>query len=180
MSRDTSPHPHDTEILDLVNSSDEVIGQIPRSSFPHRAPHGAYIRVVDCFLRNSSGELWIPRRSHTKKLAPGALDYSMGEHVTTGESYEDAALRGFTEELNLTITPSDLTLLTKIPPTPTKPFFQALYLHTTDTTPHYNEADFIEAHWLTPQALHTLITSGTPTKPSLPSTLTHYLSLAHP
>ncbi|ROO88704.1 isopentenyl-diphosphate delta-isomerase [Actinocorallia herbida] len=172
-------HPHDTEILDLVDGRDTVIRQIARSDFPRWEGRG-HLRVVDCFLRNDRGELWIPRRALDKRLAPGGLDYSVGEHVLSGEDYPAAAVRGFAEELNLTVTPADLTYLAKIPPAPGKPFFQALYLLATDTAPRYNPADFTGFTWLTPEDLLTRIERGDPAKPSLAATVRHLLHLTRP
>ncbi len=52
-------------------------------------------------LHNSAGLLLIQRRSPRKGVAPGRWDLTVAEHVSPGESYEAAALRGLREELRI-------------------------------------------------------------------------------
>lgn len=97
------------EILDLCNAADEVIGTIKRGDYGRLATEKlGYIRSVNAFIINSEGKLWIPRRTADKRIAPNGLDYSMAEHVKSGETYLHGCIRGFQEELNMTITSRDL------------------------------------------------------------------------
>ncbi len=52
-------------------------------------------------LHNSAGLLLLQRRSARKGVFPGCWDLSCAEHVSPGESYEAAALRGLREELRV-------------------------------------------------------------------------------
>lgn len=54
------------EILDLVNENDEVIGSKSRSDI--YAEGLKNFRVVNAFVINSKGKLWIPRRAANKRL----------------------------------------------------------------------------------------------------------------
>jgi isopentenyldiphosphate isomerase len=84
------------EYLDLVNEKDEVVGKKLRSEV--YAEGLSNFRVVNVFLRNFEGKLWIPRRTANKRIFPLCLDVSMGGHVESGESYEVAFKRELSEE----------------------------------------------------------------------------------
>ena len=65
------------EMLDLVNEHDEVIGQISRdAAWDSRAQ----IRVVNAFVRNSKGQLLIPRRNSSKRTFPNCFRGSSTAH----------------------------------------------------------------------------------------------------
>ena len=138
------------EYLDLVDANDQKIGTIGRSQIDDLSD-GRYIRASHGFIQNSKGELWIPRRTSTKRIAPNGLDLAMGEHMGVDETYLEAAIRGFSEELNLAVQPSDLKLLGVLSPLPNLPYFCAFYLYKTDSEPEYNRDDFSEAYWMKPQ-----------------------------
>ena len=87
------------EIFDLVDEHDNVIGTGDRDEF-HGNP-GMIHRVVHILVFDSSGELYLQKRSITKDVQPGKWDTSVGGHVSTGESYEQAAYREMKEELNI-------------------------------------------------------------------------------
>lgn len=145
---------HDKEVLDLVDASDKVVGTVTHDKvfdFDNNIrPH--YLRAVNAFIISTDGRLWIPRRTADKKIAPNGLDFSVGEHVMSGESYIDAIVRGFDEELNMTINAADLTEFYKHTPAPEDPpYFNVNYLYHSDDEPTYNPKDFTEAMWLTPQ-----------------------------
>lgn len=66
------------ELLDLVDVNDSVIGQIWRSKSDRLAnSQEGYIRAATALIQNSKGELWIPRRTKDKRIAPLGLDSSM-------------------------------------------------------------------------------------------------------
>ncbi|MHC5743961.1 MAG: NUDIX domain-containing protein [Nostoc sp.] len=88
----------DDEILDIVDEIDYVIGQNKRSEIYRQRL--CNFRVVNAFVINSLGQLWIPRRSAHKSIFPLCLDVSMGGYVETGETYEDALQRELKEEFN--------------------------------------------------------------------------------
>src|SRR5689334_7806953 len=90
----------DDELLDTVNEHDQVIGQVWRSEY-HAQSARYTIRAVNAFVQNDKGQLWIPRRTATKKLLPLALDMSVSGCVSSGEDYEQAFAREAQEEINL-------------------------------------------------------------------------------
>lgn len=161
--------PHDQEILDLVNEKDEVVGTITHeAAFNPANLKGNFVRASDAFIMNSRGELWIPRRTATKRLKPNALDYSAAEHVMSGESYLQAMIRGFEEELNLRIQAADLTLLGMTRPAPGRPpYIEANYLYHSDEPPRYNPDDFTSYEWLQPAALLQRLKNGEIAKDNL-------------
>jgi len=64
------------EYLDLVDENDNVIGKKKRSEV--YAKNLSNFRVVNAFVINSKGEIWIPRRAKNKRMFPLCLDMSMG------------------------------------------------------------------------------------------------------
>ena len=154
--------PHDQEILDIVNEHDVVVGSITHeAAFDEANLKGGYLRAANALIINSGGQLWIPRRTDDKLIWPNGLDYSMGEHVMSGETYEQATIRGFEEELNLQITADQLELISKVLPIPgLPPYFNVNYLIRSDATPTYNPHDFKSAEWVEPQVLLQRIRGG--------------------
>ncbi len=100
------------DIFDVVNDRDEVIGQEKRS-LVHKK--GLKHRAVHILIFNSSGELFLQKRSMSKDVSPGCWDSSCCGHVDSGETYEAAAVRELDEELGLkNVQASELALLFKI------------------------------------------------------------------
>lgn len=97
------------EYLDLVNENDEVIGRKLRSAV--YAEGLSNFRVINAFIRNSKGEIWIPRRAANKKVFPLCLDMSVGGHVESGEKYDATFRRETMEETNLDIDRIDWSFL---------------------------------------------------------------------
>lgn len=159
------------ELLDIVNKDDEVIGTILRSNYDQLVEQKlGYIRAVEMFIQNDEGQLWIPTRTADKKIAPNGLDYSMGGHVESGESYEESALREIEEELNLKIDPSKLEFIKKFKPG-VIPYFRNFYIYRSNESPVYNPNDFVGAEWLSPDEILKKIDSGMPAKTSLRETV---------
>lgn len=86
------------ELIDVVNEKDEVI-EIKDKDSAHR--DGDLHRVARIYVVNSKGEMLIHKRSENKKLNPGFWDITVGGHVRSGETYEDAAKRELKEELGI-------------------------------------------------------------------------------
>lgn len=155
------------ERLDLVDDEDRVVGQAWRTEV-YRSGMSNF-RVINAFLVNRLGELWLPRRAPTKRLFPMALDVSVGGHVMSGENYEQAFHRELREELGL-----DLALLSYRPLGYLTPYrdgvsaFMQVYEIPTDTSPDYNRNDFDDALWLSPEAALARIRQGEPAKDDLP------------
>ena len=72
----------DDEILDIVDENDCVIGQKKRSEIYRQRL--CNFRVVNAFVVNSLGQLWIPRRSAHKSIFPFCIDVSMGGQPLRG------------------------------------------------------------------------------------------------
>ncbi len=168
----------ENELLDLVDDNDRVIGTILRSEFYRQEtnPPGN-IRAIDMFIQNDQGELWIPTRTAHKTIAPNALDYSCGGHVSSGEGYLASGLREIQEELNLILEGADLQYIHTFRPTQGLPYFRALFLYRSNTAPAFNPADFVSAEWLAPEEILEKIAQGIPAKGSLAETVRYLQTL---
>src|SRR5476651_2121401 len=88
-----------TEIFDVVDELDRVIGQAPRVEVHARKLRH---RAVHILLFNPQGELYLQKRSATKDSFPLCYDSSASGHVDTGEDYAACAVRELREELGIT------------------------------------------------------------------------------
>ncbi|MEZ4860646.1 MAG: NUDIX hydrolase [Caldilineaceae bacterium] len=155
------------ELMDVVDQSDQVVGQKRRSEL--YAENSSNCRAINAFLVNSQGQLWIPRRTAQKRLFPLHLDMSCGGHVHSGESYEEALQRELQEELNLDLRQVAWSLLGHLSSyRDGVSMFMKVYEIHSDTTPSWNPADFIEAAWFEVEELQNQIHSGEPVKGDLP------------
>lgn len=147
------------EYLDLVDENDQVIGRELRSEV--YAEGLSNFRVINAFIVNSKGELWIPRRALTKRPFPLCLDMSVGGHVESGETYMQAFARETKEEVNLDIAKVPWRFLGKLAPSA---LGVSAYMHVYeirwDETPRYSLDDFVENFWLKPKDLLARISAG--------------------
>jgi 8-oxo-dGTP pyrophosphatase MutT (NUDIX family) len=86
------------EVVIIVDEENNEVGAVPRREMRagrllHRA---TYILVF-----NSSGELYVQKRTQTKDVFPGYYDVAAGGVVLAGESYEEGAVRELAEELGI-------------------------------------------------------------------------------
>lgn len=86
------------ELFDIVDENDNILHQAPRS-LAHA--QGLWHRGVHVLLFDPNGRLLTQQRSRTRTHAPLTLDCSISEHVQTGETYLQAAVRGLREELGV-------------------------------------------------------------------------------
>lgn len=107
-----STHSPGDELVDLVDDQNRVIGSTTRREIRTR---NLLHRGVGILCRNSSGRVYVHRRTTTKDVFPGMYDMWVGGVVGAGESYDDAARREIGEELGI------------YGPTP-QPLFHHLYL----------------------------------------------------
>ena len=100
-----------SEIFDLVDDQDQVIGQATRAEihandWKHRAVH--------VFVFNKRRDLLLQLRSRMKDKHPGVWDSSAAGHLDAGEGYQSAAVRELEEELG--ITKDQVIEVGKLPP----------------------------------------------------------------
>lgn len=158
---------HQDEWLDLVDSQDVVIGKKLRSEI--YLEDVSNFRVINAFIRNSYGQLWIPRRTAHKRLFPSCLDVSIGGHVESGETYESTLHREAKEELNIDIDTMPYRLLGKLTPQADHvSAFMQIYEIVSNETPNYNSRDFTEFYWLTPKEFFERFKQGEKVKGDLP------------
>lgn len=93
-----SAQPNSNEIFDVVNNNDEVIDQQPRHIVHEK---NLLHRAVHALVYDDSNRLYLQKRSLSKDTNPGLWDTSMGGHLETGESYDQAAIRETFEELGI-------------------------------------------------------------------------------
>ena len=142
----------DEEWLDWVDDADTVVGTISRAEAWRTKAR--WVRVVNAFVVNAKGELWIPKRSASKEMFPLCLDMSVGGHVGAGETYEAAFIRETHEELNLELAEGDYLELGYLNPVEygLSAFMQVFEIRQNET-PNYNREDFVSAEWVGPAAL---------------------------
>jgi 8-oxo-dGTP pyrophosphatase MutT (NUDIX family) len=154
------------EWLDLVDDNDVVTGRMLRSEIIARGLSG--FRVINAFLRNSRGEVWIPLRGPNKRQFPNCLDVSVGGHVAAGEDYDTAFVRELEEELRLVAGKVKWRRIARL--TPARhgvSAFMWVYEVETDDTPAFNPDDFVSGRWLAPAVLLAELVSGVPQKGDL-------------
>ena len=75
---------------------------ITTDSLPARPAHYDHPQVY-CWVFSSDGKLLLQRRSEKKKIGSLQWDLSLAEHLTPGESFREAVVRGLREELGLSL-----------------------------------------------------------------------------
>lgn len=83
-----------SEMLDIVNEHDEVIGTLERSEVSKR---GLGCRIVAVLFYRPNGEVILQRRHHTKSM-PGKLTTTVSGHVESGKTYDETAVKETKEE----------------------------------------------------------------------------------
>jgi len=94
-----------SEIFDVVNERNEVIGQKTRGEVHAQ---GLLHRAVHVFLINKRGDVFLQMRSHLKDVSPLKWDSSAAGHLDVGESYAACAIREVHEEVGIEITGTEL------------------------------------------------------------------------
>ena len=90
----------DDERFELLDEMGYPLGTTERRAVVHAK--GLYHRAVYCFVRDARGRVLLQRRSAEKKVGPNQWDLSVAEHLSPGEGYVEAVLRGLQEELGVT------------------------------------------------------------------------------
>ena len=83
-------------MLDVVDKEDNIIGKATKQEIYQKLlPH----RIVHVLIFNSKGEIALQLRSKNLSFCPHHWSTTVGGHVQSGESYEQAAQREYQEEL---------------------------------------------------------------------------------
>ena len=134
-----------TDIFDVVDTSDKVLRQEPRSVV-HREE--LLHRAIHVFVFNKAGQIYLQRRSMGKDTAPGKWVSSCSGHVDTGEDYDEATGRELIEELGLR-DPVDLKRLFKEAPCePTGNEFVWVYTCLAEGPFILDPIEVIEGRWI--------------------------------
>ncbi len=87
------------EFFDIVNEKDEIVGKIKEDEQNIVKP--SQLRFINIIIINKNNMILVPKRSSNRKIFPNCYDFSVGGHVNSGESYEEAAYRELKEELGI-------------------------------------------------------------------------------
>lgn len=86
------------EILYIVDENDNVKGQAPKDIiYKEKYTH----RIVHILVFNKKGQMALQLRTKNCLFCPNCWSTSVGGHVKAGETYEEAALREYKEELGV-------------------------------------------------------------------------------
>ncbi len=86
------------EMIDVVDENDKVIDVKPRSEIKNKA---ILHRGAHTFVLNSKKEIFVHQRASKKKDEPLLWAMFTGGFVSSGEEYEEAALRELEEEIGI-------------------------------------------------------------------------------
>ncbi len=157
------------EILDLVDADDNVIDTLSRDEIYTKNLYEQYcVRVIEVFIKNSKGQLWIPTRINTKRIAPGGYDIGVGGHVEHGETYLEAFKKEVYEEVGWNINDIVYKEIGKF--SPKDGMYQtisAVYEIESEVAPEINSDDFSLAAWMYPQEVVDSIVAGHEAKMNL-------------
>jgi len=176
--------PKTPEMLALVDHNDELVGQISREDALDFANlRGCYLRGITVLVMNSTGALWIPTRQKGLEVGSEALDYSVAgkvrhdesRNVSQSESYLNAAIREYREELNKDVAPDQFGLFARTHPVETGiPYFMWNYVVRSDETPQYNPEVYSDGQWMMPDELDARLEAGVRAKNGM-AVITHRL-----
>jgi isopentenyl-diphosphate Delta-isomerase len=145
----------DNDILEVVDSEDKVIRTAARAEI-HRL--GLLHRAVHVFVFNSSGEVYVQRRSAAKDRHPLKLDSSAAGHVDPGETYEQTAVRELEEELGIRAPLKRVLWVRASERTDNE--HVALFSAVTDAEPAPNAEEVVWGAFMTAPTLSRLITEN--------------------
>ena len=136
------------ELFDVVDETDHVIEQLPRSEVHAR---GLRHRAVHVFVFRSDGRMLIHLRSAAKEEFPSVWTSSASGHVSAGESYSDAVPRELFEELGIRPALKRLKKFDACPDTSME--FTELYSAVSDEELSVDESEIADIEWLEPDII---------------------------
>lgn len=153
-----TPHSTDSELFDVVDEQDNVIGQLTRAQV-HR--QRLFHRSVHVLVFNRQKQIFLQRRSRFKDTCPLLWTTSCSGHVDSGETYDQAVVRELVEELGIELPKDSLPqLLFKHPPCrETGHEFIQVYRLEWNQPMHLDADEIEEGRWLTPSELDAWIRS---------------------
>lgn len=145
----------------LVDENDAPIGE----GWQWRSAVGGAptqnFRVINAFVRNDQGRLWIPKRGPNKRIFPNALDVGIGGHLTWPESYRDALVHETEEETGLDVAALEVRELGYFAPRlHGLSAWMRVYEISANDVPGWNRDDFQGFEWLTPAELAARLDAG--------------------
>ncbi len=100
------------EYQDIVDEDDNIVSSDKRQNIWDKGLESR-TRSVNLFIIDENQNILLPVRSKNKKKWPLCYDFSCGENVISGETYEQAILRGIKEELGINnLIPIEISYLT--------------------------------------------------------------------
>jgi isopentenyldiphosphate isomerase len=97
----------DEERFDVLDEHGHELGVTETRKRCHA--EGIFHRAVYCVVvSNKTGAILLQQRSKEKRISALAWDLSSAEHVSAGEDYLSACVRGLEEELGIKVTKSAL------------------------------------------------------------------------
>lgn len=82
------------EYFDLVDEKDNIIKKIKETE----QVQPSKLRFINIIIIDENKKIIVPKN---RRIFPNCYDFSVGGHVNSGESYEQAAYRELKEELNI-------------------------------------------------------------------------------
>lgn len=94
------------QLIDILTLTGNPTGKTALKSVIHSK--GYYHNTAHIWLYTDDGHILLAQRSASKTICPLLWDVSVAGHVDAGETIETAAIREIQEEIDLTISESDL------------------------------------------------------------------------
>jgi len=99
------------ESLDYIDENENIIGT---ASFHDVHEKGLLHKYVHGLLLDDANRIALQLRGPGNRTDPYTFDATVGGHVDAGEDYQTSLLREAEEEIGLTLTPHDITLVGRI------------------------------------------------------------------